>query len=59
MARIDGAVIIDLADRHVGIARTLAVKGFAARRSFTRMVRPDAAFGLDEAVIAVAGLELG
>ena len=59
MARVGGAVIIDLADRHVGIARTLATKGFAARRSFTRMVRSDDAFGMDDAVIAISGPELG
>jgi len=58
-ARVGGAVIIDLADRHVGIARSLAAKGFAARRPFTRMVRSDEEFGTDGAVIAVAGPELG
>lgn len=59
VARTRGAVIIDLADRHVETAGRLARAGFVARRSFTRMVRSDRPFGMDGAVFAVAGPEFG
>lgn len=57
--RIPGPVIIDLADRHLEIARLLEALGFVAPRSFTRMVKSQQAFAVDEAIFAVAGPELG
>lgn len=58
-ARAQGAVLVDVPDRHAGLARWLAAHGFAAQRGFTRMLNGAAAAPADPArTFAIAGPEL-
>jgi ribosomal protein S18 acetylase RimI-like enzyme len=58
--RIEGGVVIDLADRWTGLAARLEARGFGRERPFLRMARGRAeAFGNPDQLFAVAGPEFG
>jgi GNAT superfamily N-acetyltransferase len=60
LGRIEGAVIVDLADRWMGLASRLEERGFARERPFLRMARGRAtAFGNPDQLFAAAGPEFG
>jgi GNAT superfamily N-acetyltransferase len=60
MARIDGAVLLDVLDRHTFFAPLLGAAGFAVERSYTRMTLDRAMpFGDASMMAAIAGPELG
>jgi GNAT superfamily N-acetyltransferase len=60
LGRIAGAVIVDLADRWIGLAGLLEARGFARERPFLRMARSRAVpFGNPDHLFAVAGPEFG
>lgn len=60
VARIAGAVYLDLLDRHQDLRGWLAAHGFAPQRRFTRMLyRRDEPFGDARLAFAIAGPELG
>jgi GNAT superfamily N-acetyltransferase len=60
LAAVSGAVLVDVPDRQLQVAQSLAARGFTAERSFVRMaLGRDVAFGDPGAIHAVAGPELG
>jgi GNAT superfamily N-acetyltransferase len=60
LARIHGPVLIDVVDRHSGLAGQLADAGFAIERGYTRMtLDAGAPFGNERLTVAIAGPELG
>jgi len=60
LARIDGAVLLDVLDRHTHFAPLLGAAGFAVERSYTRMTLDRATpFGDASMMAAIAGPELG
>ena len=58
LARTEGPVVIDLADRHEGVGAWLRIHGFSPRRSFTRMLNGGFASGDPSRLFAIAGPEL-
>jgi GNAT superfamily N-acetyltransferase len=63
LADVEGAVYVDLTDRHRAVAPWLEQRGFRFQRPFTRMVRsprhPGSAPGDPATIVLVAGPELG
>ncbi len=59
LARVEGPVLIDLADRHETLRDWIGTRGFVAQRGFTRMLNGRADGGDPTRVFAIAGPELG
>jgi hypothetical protein len=60
LARAPGPFIVDLVDLRPGLRAALEGRGFAAQRTFSRMLyRRTEAFGDPNFAIAIAGPELG
>lgn len=60
LTRIEGQVLLDLVDRHAGIAAALPAAGFAVERGYVRMMLgTGTAWGDSRRMVAIAGPELG
>ena len=60
LARVQGAALLDVLDRHAAFAALLPAAGFAIERGYTRMaLGPDGDFGDPRRMVAIAGPELG
>lgn len=60
LARIEGQVLLDLVDRHAGIAAGLPAAGFAVERGYVRMMLGTGTpWGDSRRMVAIAGPELG
>lgn len=60
LGHVDGAVLLDVLDRHAEFGALLPPAGFAVERGYTRMALDhDGGFGDAQRMVAIAGPELG